>query len=547
MSTQKTTDSKSNAPHRKHTRRGEGRLPVLKRRESSPAPPPAPPLGTTTSRAAARPLRSNPKVVPPLIQRDSLVVDHTIPKRSKLYDKPNPSDNDNMSQKHTSLQAEGKIYTYDPMAINTRRNYGGTNVDWEKDETDRLPSAGKQEEDCLLALPSNLGRETRSEGRVRFADHHLEAAHEIKIQPLLSIKEEAVELVKMAMPLVSSYLLQYIINLAGVMILGRMGAEELGAATLASMFSTLTAFSPGIGLATALDTLCSQAYTGAHDVTIIGVYLQRAILFMVTLWGALGFVWFNAEWIFIHVLRQEPHLAMLASVYLRWLWPGMLPVLLFESIKRYLQAQGIMHASTIILSIVTPFTFLLTYLLVFWPPTAIGFIGAPIAYSISYTLVFLMIIGYVRYINGSEAWGGWSHKCLEDWGTFIRLAMPSIIVISAEFCAWELVTLATTFFGITALAAQSVLVTTDACLYQITLGWGVAASIRVGHYLGGNQPLHAKRAAHAATYISIVMGLSNALLLLMFRNQWAYIFINDSKVIQMVAAITPIHAACPVS
>ncbi|ORX99244.1 MATE efflux family protein [Basidiobolus meristosporus CBS 931.73] len=348
----------------------------------------------------------------------------------------------------------------------------------------------------------------------------------------------------MSMPLVGSYLLQYVINLAGVMVLGRMGAEELGAATLASMFSTLTALSPGIGLATALDTLCSQAFTGAHDVTVVGVHLQRAILFMVALWGVLGFVWFNSEWIFINVMLQEPYLAKLAAVYLKWLWPGMLPVLLFESIKRFLQAQGIMNASTIILGIVTPFTFVLTYLLVLWPPTAIGFAGAPIAYSISYTLVFLLTVGYVRYINGREAWGGWSHKCLEEWDTFIRLAVPSVIVISAEFCAWELVTLATTFFGITALAAQSVLVTTDACLYQITLGWGVAASIRVGHYLGGNLPLHAKRAAYAATYISLVMGLYNAVLLIVFRNQWAYIFINDSDVIKLVAVITPILAAC---
>ncbi|ORY06445.1 MATE efflux family protein [Basidiobolus meristosporus CBS 931.73] len=380
--------------------------------------------------------------------------------------------------------------------------------------------------------------------RATCPDYILEPAQESLDQPLLSIKEEGIELVKMAMPLVVSYLLQYVINLAGIVILGRMGAEELGAATLASMFSTLTAFSPGIGLATALDTLCSQAYTGAHDVTIIGVYLQRAILFMSALWGGLGLVWFNAEWIFVNIMRQDPHLARLASIYLQWLWPGMLPVLLFESIKRYLQAQGIMNASTIILGLVTPFTFLLTYLLVFWPPTAIGFIGAPIAYSISYTIVLLMIIGYVRFVDGSEAWGGWSRKCLEGWGTFARLALPSVIVISAEFCAWELVTLATTFFGITALAAQSVLITTDACLYQITLGWGVASSIRVGHYLGGNLPLHAKRAAYAATYISLLMGSFNAIILIVFKSHWAYIFINDVDVIKLVATITPILAVC---
>lgn len=95
-----------------------------------------------------------------------------------------------------------------------------------------------------------------------------------------------------------------------------------------------------------------------------------------------------AIWVFsenlLLLLGQEPVIAALAGKYLKVLSLGLPGYAGFEICRRYLQAQGLFHAPTIVLLFVSPLNALLNWLLV-WGPDSIrlGFIGAPIASVIS--------------------------------------------------------------------------------------------------------------------------------------------------------------------
>ncbi|CAG8756500.1 14377_t:CDS:2, partial [Ambispora leptoticha] len=223
-----------------------------------------------------------------------------------------------------------------------------------------------------------------------------------------------------------TYLLQYTLQVANVFSLGRLGSSELAASALANMFAAVTCWSVGLGAASALDTLCSQAYTSGTPI-MVGVHLQRGVIIILVGIMPIAMLWWEAERILV-ILGQDKELSKMAGVYLRYLLPGAPAYLLFESVKKYLQAQGIMHASTYVLIICAPLNLVLNYTLVLYKPIALGFLGAPLAITIIYWLMLTLIVLYTRFFDGYQVWGGWTCDSLRDWQTFTKLAIPGILM-----------------------------------------------------------------------------------------------------------------------
>ncbi|KAJ1911619.1 ethionine resistance protein [Tieghemiomyces parasiticus] len=356
-----------------------------------------------------------------------------------------------------------------------------------------------------------------------------------------SYRRETALLARLTYPVVFAYLLQYSVNVASVFSLGHLGANELAAAALASMFASITGWAVGIGLATALDTLCSQSFTGTQDLHVVGTYLQRGIIVITACHIPIVLLWWHSEAILL-LAHQDPDIAHLSGVYLRYQMLGCLPGLLFECVKRFLQAQGIMHASTLVLCFVAPLNMALNYALVWWEPVALGFIGAPLATSISYWLMFILLCLYTAYIDGYQAWGGWSWKAFTKLGQFLRLGLPGVLMICTEWWAFECVALAVSYFGNAPLAAQSVIMTTTAFSYQIPQGVGVACSNRVGNLLGANRPVAAQLACFVAFVFAVVLGLGNSLFFVLVGPWWGRVFTSNATVIAMVSDLMVIAA-----
>ncbi|KAI8147723.1 mate-domain-containing protein [Fennellomyces sp. T-0311] len=340
------------------------------------------------------------------------------------------------------------------------------------------------------------------------------------------------------LPVIGTYLLQNSLQLASIFTLGHLGPTELAASALASMFANVSAWSVAFGTATALDTLCSQAWTGARDKTLVGVHLQRALLILGLMFIPIAIVWWNATRILL-ALNQEPELALQAGTFLRYLMLGAPAFIAFEGVKKYLQAQGIMQASTYVLMIASPLNFGLNYLLVHGQPWNLGFIGAPLATSISYWVMLVLILLYIRNVRGSEAWGGWSREAWTGWWPFLRLALPGILMVCSEWWAFELAALAASYLGTIDLAAQSILLTLGSATYTIPYGISVAASNRVGNSLGESFAVKAKRASMVALIFAVIFGCMNSFLLLVTRNSFGYLFTSDEDVVLRVAHILP--------
>ncbi|KAH7118622.1 putative MATE efflux family protein subfamily [Dactylonectria estremocensis] len=349
-------------------------------------------------------------------------------------------------------------------------------------------------------------------------------------------KGETGTLIASAAPLVVTFLLQYLIDISSIVAVGRLGKVELGAVSLANMSASISCFAIFQGLVTSLDTLCSQAY-GSGNKHLVGLYCQRMTLFLFCLSIPIAALWLCSEPI-IARLVSDAEIARLASSYLRVLIFALPGYALLETGKRFLQAQGLFAATTYVLLIGAPVNATLQWLLVWkldW-----GFIGAPIAVAITRTLLPVLLILYAKLVRGSQCWGGFSTRAFANWWVMIRLAVPGMIMVEAEWLAFEINTIISSRFGTEYLAAQSILFALTTISYQIPFPVSIAASTRVATLIGAGSVSDAKVAAKVAVIASCLCTSANFLVYIAFRHQLPLIFTRDPDVAAIATLVLPI-------
>lgn len=228
-------------------------------------------------------------------------------------------------------------------------------------------------------------------------------------------QREAKTLWKSSIPLVITFVLQYSLTVASIFTVGHLGKVELGAVSLASMTANITGYAIYQGLATSLDTLCSQAY-GSGRKALVGLQLQRMVWFLWALTIPIGIFWIMSGKVLEYIV-PEKRSAELAGLYLRVLLAGAPGFAAFESGKRFVQAQGLFSATTYVLLICAPLNAFLNWLFVWkfqW-----GFVGAPIAVAVTDNLLPLLLFLYVRYVDGAECWDGLTKRAFYNWGKLL--------------------------------------------------------------------------------------------------------------------------------
>lgn len=176
-------------------------------------------------------------------------------------------------------------------------------------------------------------------------------------------KNEAKLLARYSAPLVVTYVLQYSYTFVTVIVAGRLGTSELAAASIASMTANITGLAIYEGLATSLDTLTSQAF-GSGRKQLVGLHVQRMIALTLLITIPIGAIWICSPWI-LERLVPETHVAHLAGDFLRFYLIGAPGYGVFETLKRFTQAQGDFMGPMVTALICAPFNIFWNWLLVF--------------------------------------------------------------------------------------------------------------------------------------------------------------------------------------
>ncbi|KAL0001251.1 hypothetical protein SO802_015032 [Lithocarpus litseifolius] len=358
--------------------------------------------------------------------------------------------------------------------------------------------------------------------------------------------EEAKKQVLFSLPMILTNVFYYLITLVSVMFAGHLGELELAGATLANSWATVTGFAFMVGLSGALETLCGQGF-GAKIYRMLGIYLQASCIISFLFSIIISIIWFYTEPI-LTLLHQDTSIAKTASLYMRFLIPGLFAYGFLQNILRFLQTQSVVMPIVLFSLIPLIIHIGIAYALVHW--TGLGFTGASLATSISLWLSVIILAMYVVCTKKfNHTWEGFSLDSFHYIFTNFKLALPSAAMVCLEYWAFEILVFLAGLMqnSETTTSLIAMCVNTETVAYMITYGLSAAASTRVSNELGAGNPNQAKSAMAVAIKLSVLLALTVVLALGFGRNIWAGFFSNSNEIIQEFSSMTPLLAISIIS
>ncbi|KAI9490479.1 mate-domain-containing protein [Zychaea mexicana] len=356
--------------------------------------------------------------------------------------------------------------------------------------------------------------------------------------------------------LMSGLFIQASAGLITVSFVGHLGTNELAGMSLAQMIERCSIMCLSFAMASALDTLCGQFWTGAQDKKAIGLQLQRACCIFMVIAVPIYMAWFVSLALLRHGGFVDIQAARYARTYLLFCIPESLLFGGSRMICAYLQAQGIMRVGLYAAALAgLPLTIAANYILVSggkegaYFPMNLGIQGAGMAETISAAGIFIFMIIYSRWVAGSQGWGGWTRKCLYGWAPIIRLLVPSTFILLLQLAVPQLCTLAASHFttggddgtsSSALLAAHFVLVSTNVAFLSFSASLKHVMTTRIGNLMGMGSLKDTKRAMWVGCCLAMTGGLTCATILMACRHRYPYFYTTDKNTVQIIVQTIPV-------
>ncbi|XP_078170141.1 protein DETOXIFICATION 16-like isoform X2 [Carex rostrata] len=355
-----------------------------------------------------------------------------------------------------------------------------------------------------------------------------------------SLLDEVQKQLYLAGPLILVSLLQYSLQVISLMFAGHLGELSLSGASVATSFANVTGFSVLLGMGTALDTFCGQAY-GAKQYRLLGIYLQRAVFVLLLTSIPLAIIWAFTGQILLH-LGQNPEISAEAGIYARWLIPSLFAYGPLQCHVRFLQSQNIVLPMVFCSGVTVLLHLPLCWVLV--AKAGYGNRGAALATAVSYWVNVVMLGLYVNFSKACRRTRvKLSNEVLTDLVVFIRLAIPSAFMICLEFWAFEMVVLLAGFLPDPKLETSVLSITLNTMWMVYMIPTGLSSAIRVSNELGSGNPQGTQLSVSAAFIICLTEGIIVAIITIFVRDIWGFLYSNETEVVKYVSAMMPVLAA----
>ncbi|KAI7755108.1 hypothetical protein M8C21_025978 [Ambrosia artemisiifolia] len=346
----------------------------------------------------------------------------------------------------------------------------------------------------------------------------------------------------LAGPAIIVYLLNNVTSLSTQIFCGHLGNLELAAASLGNNGVQLFAFGIMIGMGSAVETLCGQAY-GAHQYEMLGVYLQRSTILLMATGIPLMFVYIFSRPLLI-LIGQSKEIATAASLFIFGLIPQIFAYAANFPIQKFLQAQSIVNPSAYIAAAVLVVHLPLTWLTLYvWD---LGLLGASLVLSFSWWVVVVAQFVYILRSGrtNKKTWTGFSMQAFSGLWAFFKLSVASAVMLCLEAWYYQVLVLIAGLLDNPEIALDSLSICTTILGWaiMISFGFNAAASVRVSNELGAGHPRSAAFSVTIVTLSSLVISLICAIVLLALRHVISYAFTEGETVANAVSELTPLLA-----
>ncbi|HEV3501290.1 MAG TPA: MATE family efflux transporter [Bradyrhizobium sp.] len=349
--------------------------------------------------------------------------------------------------------------------------------------------------------------------------------------PRNQLAAEFTETLRLAAPMALTQLGHQAMMTTDLAFIGRFGSEAVAAAALGGTVYFVS-FTFGMGVLSAVAPLVAQAF-GARNPHLVRRALRAG------LWAALLIALpvmafpLRGEQILL-ALGQAPIPAHLAQQYLFGLAWGIAPALCFLAVRGFMGAVNRPQPVLWITLAAIPANAVMVYLLMYgaWGLPRLELFGAGLATTIVNCAMFLASLWIATRRRPFRKYHILRHLWRIDW-TLIRqlfaVGAPISIAFLMEYGLFAAAALLMGLIGTTALAAHQIALQVTAILFMVPFGIGMAATVRVGHAVGRNDPAAAKRAGLTAMLLGIVLVAVLTLAVVLARFAIARFFLGEAS------------------
>lgn len=332
---------------------------------------------------------------------------------------------------------------------------------------------------------------------------------------------------------------QVSVQLIDSIMVGHIGTTELAASSFASSVF-IVGFVFGMGFTFGITPLVGQAF-GKNNTKRVGELLRDSAVLNTVITLLLTVVLFGLSFLMPY-MGQSEDVVQKAIPYYRILVFSMLPLLMFYTLKQFLEGLGKTRVATIVTLSANLINIILNYVLIFghcgFPE--LGLNGAGYATLIARIIMPVLIIywylkstyyvKYKRYLN-------LKHINFQELIKLFKFNTPIGLQIIIEVIAFALGGIMMGWLGEVALAAHQIALGIATFTFMIASGIGSATTIRVSFQLGAKQFTELRLAGLSSIHL-VIMFMSIAAVGFFFtKDILPKLFTNDPQVIKLASKL----------
>ncbi|OAY41864.1 protein DETOXIFICATION 24 [Manihot esculenta] len=318
--------------------------------------------------------------------------------------------------------------------------------------------------------------------------------------------------------------------------IGHISELQLAAYALEQTFFVRFVNGILIGMSSATETLCGQAF-GAAQYHMLGIYLQRSWIVDHILTTIVVPLFIFATPI-LRLIGQVEEIAVVAGKISLWFIPFLYYFVFSLTMQMYLQTQ----MKNQIIGWLSAISFVIHVLLswVFVTKLDWGVSGAMAALNIS---AWLTVVELFLYVLGGwcpNTWKGFTRAAFSDLLPVVKLSVSSGFMFCLELWYNSILVLIAGYMknAATAISAFSICLNVSNWQFMICLGFLIAASVRVSNELGRGNAKAANFAIKVVLCTSACLGVVFWVLALVFGRKLSYIFTDNEEVADMVSDLS---------
>ncbi|MBX2965507.1 MAG: MATE family efflux transporter [Cyclobacteriaceae bacterium] len=340
-------------------------------------------------------------------------------------------------------------------------------------------------------------------------------------------------------PIMFSQLGHTLVGVADSIMVGRLGATPLAAASLANVvFHLILTF--GIGISYAITPLVASADGEGNKEKIVDALRHGFLINIIA--GIILFIIISSGGQLLHFMNQPEEVVMLAIPYLNITALSIIPLMFFQTFREFAEGLSLTRVSMVVVICSNLINIVLNYLLIYgnFGFPELGLNGAGWATFIARVIMALWMAAYIFYgfrtriYRAGFAIGNYSKKLIYK---MLHIGIPAGMQYTFEVSAFGFSAIMMGWLGTSALAAHQIAINLATVSYMTTSGLAIAATIRVGNQLGRQDIPNLRLAAYSLLTLALIFMSAWAILFIAGRHFLPALYVENVEVFAIAAPL----------